>query len=89
MKLVIDMNLSPLWVDFIVQHGIEATHWAVIGDARAADRTILAWARDKQYVVFTHDLDFGTILAATNAESPSVLQIRTQDVLPTSLGQLC
>ena len=88
MRLVIDMNLSPLWVDFFVQHGVESVHWSTIGDPRAADRSILAWARANQYVVFTHDLDFGTILAATNANSPSVLQIRTQDVLPVSLGTI-
>ena len=30
--------------------------------------------------VFTHDLDFGALLAATSAEGPSVIQVRTQDV---------
>jgi predicted nuclease of predicted toxin-antitoxin system len=88
MRLIIDMNLSPLWVDFFGQHGVEAVHWSTIGDPRAADRTILECARTSQYVVFTHDLDFGTILAATNADSPSVLQIRTHDVLPVSLGMI-
>lgn len=40
------------------------------------------------YIVFTNDLDFGAILAATQAEAPSVLQIRGQDILPTSIGDL-
>jgi predicted nuclease of predicted toxin-antitoxin system len=40
------------------------------------------------YVVFTHDLDFGAILAATRAAAPSVLQIRTQDVDPASLAKM-
>ena len=31
--------------------------------------------------VLTHDLDFGAILAATRAEGPSVVQIRTEDVM--------
>ena len=43
------------------------------------------WARASQYVVFTHDLDFGTLLAVTRAEGPSVIQIRAQDVLPRHL----
>jgi len=30
----------------------------------------------------THDLDFGAILAATKANFPSVIQIRTLDVRP-------
>jgi len=32
--------------------------------------------------VFTHDLDFGDILAATGAEAPSVIQVRTEDTTP-------
>jgi predicted nuclease of predicted toxin-antitoxin system len=39
-------------------------------------------------VVFTHDLDFGSILAATQANSPSVIQVRTQDVSPRNLENL-
>ena len=37
------------------------------------------------YIVFTHDLDFGTLLAVTHAEGPSLIQVRTQDVLPSHL----
>jgi predicted nuclease of predicted toxin-antitoxin system len=33
-------------------------------------------------LLFTHDLDFGAILAATEAEGPSVIQIRAQDISP-------
>ena len=36
--------------------------------------------------MFTHDLDFGALLAATHAEAPSVFQIRTEDVSPASLA---
>ena len=42
----------------------------------------------KWIVVFTHDLDFGAILAATKTKSPSVLQIRTEEVSPYLLGHL-
>lgn len=40
------------------------------------------------YVILTNDLDLGAILAATQAAAPSVIQIRGQDVLPTSIGSL-
>ncbi|MGB9880091.1 MAG: DUF5615 family PIN-like protein [Anaerolineae bacterium] len=46
----------------------------------------MQWARTNGYVVFTHDLDFGTLLANTRAQGPSVIQVRTQDVMPHSLG---
>jgi hypothetical protein len=33
-------------------------------------------------------LDFGTLLAATQRNSPSVIQVRCQDVLPNAIGGL-
>lgn len=45
-------------------------------------------ARNNEYIVFTHDLDFGMILALTQAESPSVIQVRAQDVLPSHLANM-
>jgi len=53
---------------------------------RAPDDIIMSWARENVYIVFTHDLDFGVLLALTRAESPSVIQVRTQDVFPGVLG---
>ena len=44
------------------------------------------YARANDYVVFTHDLDFGTLLALTQAESPSVVQVRAQNILPPHLA---
>ncbi len=85
MKLLIDMNLSPLWIEVFERHGWDAVHWSLVGDPRASDVTIMAWARADERVVFTHDLDFGTLLAVTNAEAPSVIQVRTQDIAPSHL----
>ncbi len=82
MNIVIDMNLSPEWVATLANAGHVARHWSLIGAPNATDREILIWARDKDHVVFTHDLDFGAILAATSADAPSVIQIRTQDPTP-------
>lgn len=49
---------------------------------------VMAWARDNGYVVFTHDLDFGALLALTRAAGPSVVQVRAHDVLPVHLEQV-
>ena len=48
----------------------------------------MEYARSHDYVVFTHDLDFGDLLAATNANGPSVILVRTHDVMPSTLGSL-
>lgn len=34
-----------------------------------------------------HDLDFGTLLAVTHTQGPSVVQVRTQDIMPHVLGE--
>jgi len=87
MKILIDMNLSPDWVGSLREAGFESVHWSRVGDPRASDETIMDYAKGHGFVVFTHDLDFGAILAATHAEAPSVVQVRTQDVDPASLSK--
>ena len=67
MRLLVDMNLSPEWVGFLQSAGWEAIHWSTVGNPRAEDEEIMAWARAQKHVVFTHDLDFGTLLALTRA----------------------
>lgn len=88
MKLLVDMNLSPDWVAVLEQAGWETVHWSSVGNLRATDSEIMAWAKQNGCVVFTHDLDFGTVLALTQAEGPSVIQVRTQDVTPSAIGKL-
>ncbi len=50
MKLLVDMNLSPSWVERLARHGFEAVHWSTIGVATAPDVEILAWARQHSLV---------------------------------------
>ncbi len=87
MKILVDMNLTPDWCPLLNRSGHQAVHWSEVGDPRAADHKIMKWATINGYVVFTHDLDFGAILAMTQAEAPSVIQVRTEDVMPDHLGQ--
>ena len=88
MKILIDMNLPPRWLQVFAEAGWEAVHWSQVGAPTAGDREIMAWARKNGYVVFTHDLDFAALLAATQGEGPSVIQVRTQNVLPEAIGYL-
>lgn len=87
-RFVVDISLSPIWVDVLAGHGWSAVHWSTVGDPRATDRTLMAWARENGHVVFTHDLDFGTLLALTRESGPSVIQVRAHDVLPGHLEQI-
>jgi predicted nuclease of predicted toxin-antitoxin system len=85
MRILIDMNLAPAWGEVFQRQGWVAVHWSTTGDPHATDQTIMSWARENGHVVFTHDLDFGTLLAVSGAEGPSVIQVRAQDVMPTNL----
>lgn len=80
------MNLSPAWVRTLGESGHDAVHWTEVGAFDATDRALMEWARENGCVVLTNDLDFGAILAATEAAGPSVLQLRTQDVSPWVAG---
>ena len=84
--LLVDMNLSPDWVPVLQEHDWQAVHWSDVGDPRASDREIMDWAVARQYVVFTHDLDFGAVLALSHERGPSVLQVRAVNVLPDYLA---
>ncbi|MCW1968629.1 MAG: DUF5615 family PIN-like protein [Anaerolineae bacterium] len=88
MKIIIDMNLPPAWVMVLNQHGYESVHWSSMGKPDAPDSSIMAWALQNEYVVFTHDLDFGTLLALTHAKGPSVIQVRTLNVMPHFLEKI-
>jgi len=68
--------------------GHEAVHWSEVGDPRAPDTALMQWAVANDYAVFTHDLDFGTMLALSGVNGPSVLQVRCINVLPEAIGTL-
>jgi len=87
MRVVVDVNLPPAWASRLRVYGHDAQHWSEIGALDATDSEILAWAADHQAVVLTCDLDFGAILAASQARTPSVVQIRARDVLPEAIGE--
>ena len=88
MKLLIDMNLTPRWVEVFAQAGIQAVHWSQLGKANAPDSELMRVASEGGYIVFTHDLDFSAILAATQGQKPSVVQVRGNDISPESIGDI-
>lgn len=87
MKLLVDMNLSPKWAGFLALAGFDAIHWSALGAANAPDSEIMCRAREGDYVVLTSDLDFGTILAVTHGDKPSVVQLRSDNLSHESVGK--
>jgi len=64
-KLLIDMNLSPRWVERVSAASLPAVHWSSVGRVDAPD---------------------AEIMAATHGTKPSVVQIRSENLSPTSIG---
>ena len=58
MRLLVDMNLTPRWVQALEDSGYEAVHWSSVGDPEASDSRICSWSRDRGHIVITNDLDF-------------------------------
>lgn len=50
MKILIDMNLSPQWIEELEDHGGQAVHWLTVGDPRASDSIIMDWACKNGFV---------------------------------------
>jgi predicted nuclease of predicted toxin-antitoxin system len=82
MNILLDMNISPEWKSAFMESGFVCRHWSEIGSVSAKDVEIFTWAAQNKFVVFTNDLDFGAILAATNAAFPSVIQLRSNRFFP-------
>jgi predicted nuclease of predicted toxin-antitoxin system len=86
MKILLDMNLTPRWAQYLQPSGFEVLHWSQIGPPDAPDGEIMAYAAKEGFVVLTHDLDFSAILAATKGNKPSVIQIRARNITPEAVG---
>jgi len=75
-------------VPFLLEKGFNAVHWSTVGQPWAPDSEIFDFAAAHDWIVFTHDLDFGMLLASSRAGRPSVIEVRIQDVLPSAIGDM-
>jgi predicted nuclease of predicted toxin-antitoxin system len=76
MRLLLDENLSPAVSGFLVEAGHDVVHVRDRGLTSARDDVVLAVAATEERVLISADTDFGTLLARSGANSPSVVLIR-------------
>jgi predicted nuclease of predicted toxin-antitoxin system len=89
-KFVVDMNLSPEWVDVFAASGWDAVHWSKLGEGNASDEEIFNWARKHEHILVTQDIDFPQILFASRAGRPSVVLLRIRNELDaTQRARVC
>lgn len=76
MKFLVDQNLSPLIAAGLSEAGHDAVHTRDLGLQRASDTDVLARALADSRIVVSADTDFGTLLAGSRADGPSIVLIR-------------
>ena len=87
-EILVDMNLSPKWTEFLTGNSIEAVHWSSIGSPDSPDTEIIAYAEAHDFTILIHDLDFGFFLAITCGKKPSIIQTRTGALGPDRIGAI-
>ena len=86
MKFLADMGISQSTVDWLKQKGFDALHVRELGMQRSSDSLILEKAKAENRIVLTCDLDFGTLLAASKENLPSVILFRLEDEAPFNVN---
>jgi predicted nuclease of predicted toxin-antitoxin system len=78
MRFLLDENIPPSLAVLLKKVGHEARHVVEIGYTSTPDFKISAFAAQSGEIILTHDTDFGTILALSGDNKPSVILFRLQ-----------
>ena len=81
LRFLIDNALPPQLAVLLLAAGHDAVHVRTYGMHAAKDEEILARALDEERTVVSADSDFGTILAAQEADRPSFILFRDTNLL--------
>lgn len=87
MSFLADMGISPRTVEFLRDLGHEVTHLHEEGLDKLSDALILKKARREGRVLFTSDLDFSELVAASGVQIPSVISFRLKDMRPDNVNR--
>lgn len=87
MKFLLDMGVSHHTATFLRTKGYDAIHLLDLQLIRATDRESIELARRENRIVLTHDLDFGTLMAASSEHLPSVVIFRLNDMRPLNVNR--
>jgi predicted nuclease of predicted toxin-antitoxin system len=80
MRFLLDMGLARSTAQYLRACGHNAVHLREQALQRLPDTEIVAKAVAEDRIVLTHDLDFGRIVALSQARAPSVVTFRLDDM---------
>jgi predicted nuclease of predicted toxin-antitoxin system len=75
-KFLVDNALSPLFAQFLRDHGHDAVHVRDCDLQGATDVVIFTRAANERRVIVSADTDFGTLLVVQRASQPSFILFR-------------
>lgn len=76
MKILADMHISPVTVQFLRDLGHDVVRVNEILPADTSDNTIVETAIKSERVILTQDLDFSEIIAFSGNAYPSLISLR-------------
>lgn len=88
MRFLADMPISRSTVYHLRSQNHDVIHLLDLGLEQAKDHEIAELAAAQERVLLTMDLDFGAIIAASKAGSPSVVIFRLRDNRPAIVNDL-
>lgn len=88
MKLLLDQGFPRSAAELLRDAGVNTVHVGEIGMAESDDADIILTAKLEDRVIATLDADFHTLLALSEALSPSVIRIRIERLRAQALTDL-
>jgi predicted nuclease of predicted toxin-antitoxin system len=88
LRALLDQELPYSTVTHLQSLGWDVVHTVDVGMQRAADQTIIDYAREQQRLYITLDADFHSIIATAGLSSPSVIRIRRQSLTGMECARL-
>lgn len=82
MRFLLDQPISRIVGESLKAAGHQVQHVAELSLCKAEDTVILDLAAEQGAVVISQDTDYGTLLAARHAATPSVILFRMRDGRP-------
>ena len=78
-RILADVHISPLTIQFLNKLGYDAVRVNSLLPAEAADTDITEKAIEDNRVLLSHDLDFSEIIALSGDVRPSLISLRLED----------
>jgi len=78
LRFLADMNISPSTVSELKDKGWDISRVSDVLSGSAKDQDILSFARDRNLILITQDLDFSAHLAVSGHTRPSVITLRLE-----------